>query len=252
MKRWTACIAIMALALSATCKREEAPRKEDAVLAKKFAKYRVGVNRDQALKTWMATLEKGEDVDLLSEETAQRKGGRDVSISKIRLAGGSEGFIESRHLADRTIVFTEDTPAFVRPTSGSRLHVKIPRGTIAFVVAEHANWVKVYAGKIDGIWVTEQWVQGGYSADQQLLVPARMYESALGLLASKKAEDRAQGRQKLMELGEGDTIFAELARTKLSADDIPKDTVQDVPGKSADKEVKEEPEAPERQDPPSG
>ncbi len=230
----------MALILPTACKRGEAPQKVDGVLAKKFAKYRVVVNKDQDLKTWMATLEKGEDVDLLLEETIQGKGGKSIAISKVKLAGGAEGFVESRHLADRTIVFTEETPAFVRPTAGSKLHVKIPRGTIAFVVGEHADWVKVYAGKIGGTWVTEQWVQRGYSSDQQLLAPARMYESALELIASSKSEERARGRQKLSELGEGDSIFAELARAKLAEEDAQKDGTSDGRGDGGGDEQKGE------------
>lgn len=209
--------ATLLVAISINCKKgNEGDHGADGALAKKYARYRVAVSREPELKNRLATLEKGEDVDLLAEETVVTKKGGRLNISRIKLAGGGEGFIESRHLADKTIIFIEDTPAFVRPTVGSMLHVKIPRGTIAFVVGEQANWVKIYAGKVDGVVVSNQWVQGGYTADQQLLLTARIYESAMQLIASTKESDKNDGMRKLNEIAQGATIFAEMARAKLA------------------------------------
>lgn len=217
MKKYAALIAALFICFSFNCKKnDDGDGRADGFLAKKYAKYSVAVKKETGLKTWLATLEKGEDVDLLKEETISPKKGVRLNISRIKLAGGEEGYVESRHLADRTIVFTEDTPAFIRPTMGSRLHLKIPRGTIAFVVGEQANWVKIFAGKIQNTWVTDQWVQGGYTSDPQLLLTARIYESALNLLTAGKKGDRENGLKKLAEIGEGATMFAELARGKIA------------------------------------
>jgi lipoprotein LenA len=233
MKKYAALIAALIICFSFNCKKnEERDSKSDGVLAKKYAKYRLAVKKEPELKNWLATLEKGEDVDLLKEESVAQKKGAPLNISRIKLAGGEEGFVESRHLADRTIVFTEDTPAFIRPTMGSRLHVKMPRGSIAFVVGEQANWVKIFAGKVQNTYVSDQWVQGGYTSDPQLLLTARIYESAIDLLASGKKADRENGLKKLAELGEGTTIFAEMARAKIAE------------GEKADQGTEEQGEAP--------
>jgi len=220
MKKLAALCVLPFIALSFSCKKtQQGDQVADAVLAKKYARYRVAVNKEPELKTWLATLEKGEDVDLLKEETITTGKKAQLVVSKVKLAGGEEGYIESRHLADKTIIFTEDTPAFNRPTMGSRLVVKMPRGTIAFVVGEQANWVKIYAGKVGDTYVSNQWVQGGFTADPQLLVTARLYESALGLIASHKEDERKSGREKMMELAGGSGIFAELAQAKLAGAD---------------------------------
>ncbi len=138
-----------------------------------------------------------------------------MQVAKVRLAGGTEGYVETRHLADKTIVFTEETPVFIRPTMGSKMHVKLPKGTIAFVVGEQADWVKVYAGKIQDKYVSEQWVQGGFSADQAVILEARILEGAISQASSGKADERTGGLAKLRELGEGAGMFADIARLKL-------------------------------------
>lgn len=217
MKKALAILALIILSGMIFCKKERTEQPQDVTLAKKYAKYRVAVKKEVELKNWAATLEKGEDVDLLNEQEVADKSGKKIPIAKVRLADGTEGFVDSRHLADKVIVFIEDTPAFTRPTMGSKIHCKVPKGTIAFVVGEQANWVKVYAGKIADVWLTEQWVQGGYSADQQILLSARMYESALEQLASAKESEKNAGKQKLTELGQGEGVIAALAREKLVA-----------------------------------
>ncbi len=217
MKKICVFIALMFLSGGIFCKKERTEPVQEVVLAKKYAKYRVVVRKELELKNWAATLEKGEDVDLLSEQEVANKSGKNISISRVRLADGSQGFVESRHLADKVIVFIEDTPAFTRPTMGSKMYCKVPKGTIAFVVGEQANWVKIYAGKIADLWLTDQWVQGGYSTDQQILLTARMYESALEQLASAKEADRNAGKQKLVELSQGEGVIAALAGEKLTA-----------------------------------
>lgn len=215
MRKALVCLALIVFSGAIFCKKGPSEQPRDVVLAKKYAKYRVAVRKEAELKTWIATLEKGEDVDLIQEIEVADKAGKKSTIAKVRLAEGTVGFLEARHLADKVIVFIEETPVFVRPTMGSRVHCKVPKGTIAFVVGEQANWVKVYAGKVGDVWLTEQWVQGGYSADQQIILSARIYEQALDLLASSKESDRKAGKQKLEELSQGEGLIASLSREKL-------------------------------------
>ncbi len=198
------------------CKKQQSEQAATS-LAKKYAKYRVVLKKDAELTTFAALLEKGEDVDLIQELEQADKAGKKSTLAKVRLTDGTEGYVDVRHLADKVIVFIEETPVFARPTLGSRVHCKVPKGTMAFVIGEQANWVKVYAGKIGDIWVTDHWAQGGYSTDPQIILQARTYEQAVEQLSSKKENERKAGQQKLSEISQGESMFASLAREKLEA-----------------------------------
>lgn len=202
------------LILPAGCKREGAQQNPDEAIAKKYAKYRVAVRKEKELKTWLATLEKGEGVDLLGEEKVIVQG-KELDVSRVRLADDNIGFVPTRHLADKVIIFTKESKAFIRPTLGTRVRGVIPAGTIGFVVGEKANWVQVYIGKVNGIWITTQWVNEGYVSDPQALLDARSYETALGLAASGDESRRKTGMEKLTELSQGSSVIAEIARKKL-------------------------------------
>ena len=157
MKRSLIALIAVSLIIPYGCKKKE--EKKDVPIAKKYAKYRITIRKDKDLKNWLATIEKAEEVDLLSEEEqATMQKGRKVilSIAKVKLADDSIGYIESRHLADKPIVFTTETNAYIRPTSGTKVRAKIPAGTIGFIIAEKGNWVQVFCGKIKGTWITKQ------------------------------------------------------------------------------------------------
>ncbi len=222
MKKSIALLCAVLLFGGISCKKDAPEQQDESSLTKKYAKYRVAVKKDPELTTFAALLEKAEDVNLIQELEVVDKTGKKNILAKVRLTDGSEGFVELRHLANQVIVFLEDTPVFARPTLGSKMHCKIPKGTIAFVVGEQANWVKIYAGKIGDTWVTEQWVQGGYqsnySTDQNLILLARSYEQAVEQLSSTKENERKDGYQKLVEISQGDNdLFATLAKNKLES-----------------------------------
>ncbi len=215
MKRTVLVACALLLAMPICCKRGgQGP--QEAVLSKKYAKYEVHVTRDKELKTWAATLEKGEGVDLLQEEKFTTPAGKAMDVSKVKLADDTVAYIETRHLADKVIVFIEDSKAYLRPAADSRVIATIPQGTIAFVVGEKASWIQVYAGKIDGKWITKEWVSRGFSEDQQVLVDARTLESALSMLKSDNAAKRAEGQKKLEEVSRSSTVPGEMARRKLA------------------------------------
>lgn len=212
MKRFLITLIAFVLIFPGGCKQKE-EEKAEGPIAKKYAKYRVAVRKDKDLKNWLATLEKAEAVDLLTEEKYTNEKGTKFDLSRVKLADDSMGYIESRHLADKPIVFTRETRSFVRPTSGSRVYMKIPPGIIGFIIGEKGNWVQIYIGRIKGKWITKQWVEGGYSTDNTILQEAKELEAAMELV--KKEETMDKGIEKLKELAESTTEIALIAQDKL-------------------------------------
>ncbi len=93
----------------------------------------------------IATLSKGERVDLLEPGE---------TFSKVRLAGGTEGFVESKHLFVRAAVLVDrDSRLYVRPSasSGVSRHDKKLQPGVVFFVGERVQ-------NEEGIWLS---VQGG-------------------------------------------------------------------------------------------
>ena len=224
MKKFTVILIAIMFIFPLACKKDSTTGKE-STLAKKYAKYRVQVSRDKELKTWLATLEKAEDVSLLDEEKYTDKNGKTLEISKIKLADDSIGYIDPKHLADSPVVFTADTKAFIRPTSGSTLYAVIPKGELGFVIGEKGLWVQIYVGKINEKSVTQQWIEGGYSNDPALVLEAKQYGAAIEALNGKDAEKAAQAKLTLETLAEGYSIIAELAKEKLG---IKTDKIQTI------------------------
>jgi hypothetical protein len=214
MKKIIIALIAMMFIIPCGCKKGGITGK-DSTLAKKYAKYKVQVSKDKELKTWLATLEKAEDVSLLNEEKYTDSIGKTTEISKVKLADDSVGYIEPKHLADSPVVFTSDTKAFVRPTSGSSIYAVIPKGELGFVIAEKGLWVQIYVGKINEKYITQQWVEGGYSNDPNLVLEAKQYSTAIAALNEKDAEKAAQAKSILEKLAESNSVIAELAKSKL-------------------------------------
>ena len=236
MKKITAIIIAIMFIVPFGCKKNTTTS-IDSTLAKKYAKYRVQVSKDKEFKSWLATLEKAEDVSLLDEEKFKDKNGKTTEISKVKLADDSIGYIDPKHLADSPIVFTTDTKAFVRPTTGSKIFAVIPRGELGFIIGEKGLWVQIYVGKIDEKFITQQWVEGGYSNDPALVLEAKQYGTAIDALNGKDAEKSAQAKSTLETLAEGSSIIAELAKEKLG---IKTDNIQTIEPHSGTMENTEE------------
>jgi hypothetical protein len=214
MKKIMIALIAMMFIIPCGCKKGGITGK-DSTLAKKYAKYKVQVSKDKELKIWLATLEKAEDVSLLEEEKYINPTGKTTEISKVKLADDSIGYIEPKHLADSPVVFTADTKAFVRPTSGSSIYAVIPKGELGFVIAEKGLWVQIYVGKINEKYITQQWVEGGYNNDPNLVLEAKQYAGAIAALNEKDAEKAAQAKSVLEKLAESNSVIAELAKSKL-------------------------------------
>lgn len=203
-------------AFTIVCKKDK-PGKSDTTLMKKYARYKVQVYRDKDFTQWGTTLEKAESVDLLSEEKYTGTKNRQYDLSHIKLADDKKYYLESRHLADKPVVFTgEDVKVYVRPNISSKVYATVPKGTIGFIVEEKADWVMVYIGNIGGKWITQQWAKDGFSADEGLVQEAKEYEAVTAMMDAPEINDTAMKaiKEKLSTLMKGTSVIAELARKK--------------------------------------
>ena len=138
MKKNVALISALIILIAVGCKKETEKNKVDVSLAKKYAKWNVRVYKEKELKKVSTYLSKGEPVDLMGTETVKIKG-KSAEISRIKLTDDTIGFLNSLNLADRPVVFTENTKVYVRNNISSRVYHEIPRGTIAFIIAEKSK-----------------------------------------------------------------------------------------------------------------
>lgn len=203
-----------------SCKKNEETSIEDASLARKYARFNTQVYKDSELKQWLATLAKAEYVDLLEILTLTVKGEK-LEIAKVKLSDDSVGYIKMSNLADKPIVFVQDTKVYIRNNITSTVYMTIPRGTIAFIISEKGEWVQIYAGNINGKWLTKQWVNKGFSTDEPLILEARNFEDASAVIddtsGKKSQEEREQAIQKLRDLAARSEMFGDMARQKLSS-----------------------------------
>ena len=217
MKKFYIFVLIASLAFFA-CKKESENIKEES-LSKKFAKYQSWVYADKNLKKGIALLNKAEPVELISLEKAR---GKEPEIAKIRMTDDTVGYIKTESLAEKPIVFTTHTKAFVRNNTGSAVHATIPAGSLGFIIEEKADWIKVFIGKVGDKWINGQWVKAGFSEDENLIVDAKTYEQAVNAIDSDQSneKDKSDAVEKLKELVNAKNLFSELAKKKLSNLDI--------------------------------
>ncbi len=247
MKKIISLIAVIILFAGIGCKKEKPEPEKEMPLAKKYATLRLAVYKDMHFNDWLATLEKAESVDLLSEEGKVQVQGKKnpIEVAKVKLADDSTGYTQSRFLADKPIVFVEDeVKLHVRPTPTSKVYFEVPRGTIGFITGEKANWVEVFIGRINGKFVKEKWTDSGYSTDMDLVVDATMYEKAMALLNEKNKEKTKKEAMDILEdLADSTTLFAELARKKIEDISNQPPEMMDTPEPG---DMKEEGDTPEK------
>ncbi|MCL1911054.1 MAG: hypothetical protein FWG13_02480 [Leptospirales bacterium] len=219
MKKYLLTALIFSLAMFA-CKQEEPKQPVDSspAIVGKCAKYAVNVYKDKERTAWRATLSKAEKVDLLSVEIITNNKGAVAEVALVKLSDGSEGYLETKHLADRAVVFTTDTSAYQRNNTGSRVTLTIPAGTLGFVIEEKAEWLQVYLGQIDNVWRNQEWVNSGFSTEADLITEAKLYEEALAVLKNKDAKesDRGAAIKKLDGL-KTSALFSEKAENALTS-----------------------------------
>jgi len=116
----------------------------------RVARYRRAVYSDTARKKehYVATVNQGERVELVRTE------GENGEESLIRMAGGKEAWIESKHLMqDAGVLLEEDVTLFVRPsaTSGEAASDKhLDQADVVYVIEREENpegeWLHVEGG----------------------------------------------------------------------------------------------------------
>ncbi len=184
----------------------------------KYAKSGVSVFKDQELKTWSSFLSKTEPVSILETLKVQIKGA-ETEVAKVKLSDGTVVFIQIKYLADKPVVFVEETKAYVRNNTSSKVYAVIPKGTIGFVVQEMGDWTQIYIGQVDGKWITQQWVNGGYSSEDVKIQEAKNFEEAAAVLKSSKSkpDQVSQALAVLKDLSSPAGLFSEAANTLLAA-----------------------------------
>ena len=217
MKKYLLTALIFSLVMTFACKKEE-PKPEEPVIVGKCAKYAVNVFKDKERTAWKATLSKAEKVDQLSVEIISNNKGTVAEVALIKLSDGTEGYIETKHLADRAVVFTADTSAYQRNNTGSRVTLTIPAGTLGFVIEEKAEWLQVYLGQIDNVWRMQEWVNSGFSTDAALITEAKLYEEAIATLKNKESKESERGAAlKKLEGLQTSALFSEKAENALNS-----------------------------------
>ncbi|HNX25070.1 MAG TPA: SH3 domain-containing protein [Spirochaetota bacterium] len=211
---YTLSVLLLSLILIQGCKKGD---KQGLDLAPgdivKYAKFSTAVYKDQELKTWGATLSKTEPVKLLETVNIQIKG-VSTEIAKVKLSDNTVLYLQLKNLADKPVVFIEDTKAYIRNNASSKVFAIIPKGTIGFVLQENAEWIQVYVGQLDGKWITQQWVNSGFTAEEIRVQEAKLFEESAAILknAASKPDQKKQAEANLKDLTSSTGIFADMAR----------------------------------------
>lgn len=179
----------------------------------KYAKFATAAYKDQELKTWGATLAKTEPVKLMETLNVPVKG-KPAEVAKVKLSDNTVLYVLAGNLADKPVVFIEDTKAYERNNASSKVYAIIPKGTIGFVLQENAEWIQVYIGQLEGKWITKQWVNSGFTAEEIRVHEAKLFEESAAILknAASKPDQKKQAEANLQDLSLSTGIFADMAR----------------------------------------
>ena len=186
----------------------------------KYAKASTAAYKDQELKTWGATLAKTEPVKLLEILNVPVKG-KPAEIAKVKLSDNTILYVVAANLADKPVVFIEDTKAYERNNASSKVFAIIPKGTIGFVLQENAEWIQVYVGQLEGKWITKQWVNSGFTSEEIRVHEAKLFEESAAILknTAAKPDQKKQAEANLKDLSSSTGIFADMARNLLGPAD---------------------------------
>ena len=183
----------------------------------KYAKFSTAAYKDQELKIWGATLAKTEPVKLMEILNVPVKG-KPAEIAKVKLSDNTVLFVLAANLADKPVVFIEDTKAYERNNASSKVFAIIPKGTIGFVLQENAEWIQVYVGQLEGKWITKQWVNSGFTAEEIRVQEAKLYEESAAIMknTAAKPDQKKQAEANLKDLSTSTGIFADMSRNLIA------------------------------------
>lgn len=237
MKRFLVMITALALLSAAGgCKKNDASKKSESI-ATKYAKSKMSIYKDASMdkKAWLTVLEKGEPIELISEETS-KVSGKDLKVSKIKLSDDTIAYVQSDYLAVKPIVFIDkDVKVYNRNNINSGEYAIIPIGTVAFVSDEKADWLQIDAGKIGDKWVVGKWVKGGISDSAEVVADAVALEKIHNVLSEVTKGNKEEAL----------TLLRNLAGKNNAIGTIAKDEVAKLDGGSPDKKADDAQGAPQ-------
>ena len=214
----------------------------DETLTVKYSKYNTCLYSDVRLIQCSKKIKKADSLDIIDFKKQWVASLKAKSIiAKVR-SGNKSLYILRKFLADKPIVFTEETPLRLKNDYGSKIIRKIDKGTFAFIVDEKGSWTKIYIGKINGEWITRHWVRGGFSQDSNLVKKALQLEIAekiiKKILKKKKVSDtkKAKAKELIETLSSTSGIFQDKAKKLKEA--LKKHSSKDE--QDADKQNKEQ------------
>ncbi|HNX58075.1 MAG TPA: hypothetical protein PKK43_03180 [Spirochaetota bacterium] len=188
-------------------------------LATKYAKFPISIYKDTTFsrEAWKASLEKGEPVELLSEETIINAQKKEMKVSKVKLSDGEVGYIASDYLAVKPVVFVdENVKVYNRNNINSGEFAVIPAGTLGFVTDEKADWVQVDVGSVNGKNVYKKWVKGGISDSSEVVADAVSLEKIRNILSEKSKGDKEEALTLLRTLADKSNAIGSIAKSDLS------------------------------------
>lgn len=188
-----------------------------------YAKFTASVRKDKNLKEWLATVNKTEPVEIIDviEVPDKKNSEKKIAVAQVKLADGSQGYIKRSWLGGTPFVVLEKIRCFAQPDYASKVRATLEVGTILFQeeadieTVEPSNWIKVWAGKIDGVWLTSLWVENNdkISNNSKVVIDARDYQDALDLIEKNKNDVAIKKLKSLSEFS--DSTFAQMALEQL-------------------------------------
>lgn len=211
--------AAVSLLLIPGCKDSKPTTGSTDSLATKYAKLPVSIYKNTTFSrdAWIATLEKGEPVELLAEETVINTKKKEIKVSKVKLSDGEVGYIVSDYLAMKPVVFVdENVKVYNRNNINSGEFAVVPAGTLGFVIDEKADWVQVDIGTVNGKSVYKKWVKGGISDSAEVVADAVSLEKIRNILSEKNKGDKEEALTQLRTLAGKSNAIGSIAKSDLS------------------------------------
>lgn len=211
MKKILIAIAAISLTVGA-CKKKDDSQTPSLAPEVRYAKFSAAIYKAAPKSTWVAALNKAEDVTLIKKITVDKK-----EYAFVTTAAGKEGYIDASYLAGKPFVVTDaSVTVYASPTLTARKVMRMPRGVVGFVLEEKAGWVKIYAGQISEnydyskdeagkykkvSWVNDVWIESsGFSYDLSLVAQGVEFGNLLLGATNGDADKQNAAKDKLKKI----------------------------------------------------
>lgn len=185
-----------------------------------YAKFTARVHKDQKLKERLAVINKAEPVKILKTlqvQLSNDKEGENSLVAKVELADGKIGYIKRNWLGGEPYVLLQAVRVFDKPDYASTIRATLEIGHIVFAEEENAagNWLKIWAGKVNGVWLSSHWIEknSALSSNKQWIIDARDLHDATNLIEQGKIEAATKKLKNISDFSDSD--FAKIAEQKI-------------------------------------